>query len=92
MPAGALQLIIGGTGDLFERLDEADVVTFTTHKVLRGPRGGMILCKEEHAAKIDKARGRLVAVILRLAAFAREYRDLPCLGFTHLQPAQPYAD
>jgi glycine hydroxymethyltransferase len=33
----------------------ADVVTFTTHKVLRGPRGGMIVCKEEHAAKIDKA-------------------------------------
>ena len=33
----------------------ADVVTFTTHKVLRGPRGGMILCKEEYAAAIDKA-------------------------------------
>lgn len=33
----------------------ADVVTFTTHKVLRGPRGGMILCKADHAAKIDKA-------------------------------------
>ena len=33
----------------------ADVVTFTTHKVLRGPRGGMILCKTEHAAAIDKA-------------------------------------
>lgn len=33
----------------------ADVVTFTTHKVLRGPRGGMILCKAEHAAAIDKA-------------------------------------
>ncbi len=33
----------------------ADVVTFTTHKVLRGPRGGMLLCKEEHAAKLDKA-------------------------------------
>jgi glycine hydroxymethyltransferase len=33
----------------------ADVVTFTTHKVLRGPRGGMILCKGEHAAKVDKA-------------------------------------
>ncbi len=33
----------------------ADVVSFTTHKVLRGPRGGMILCKAEHAAKIDKA-------------------------------------
>jgi glycine hydroxymethyltransferase len=33
----------------------ADVVTFTTHKVLRGPRGGMILSKSEHAAAIDKA-------------------------------------
>ena len=33
----------------------ADVVTFTTHKVLRGPRGGMILAKAEHAAAIDKA-------------------------------------
>jgi glycine hydroxymethyltransferase len=33
----------------------ADVVTFTTHKVLRGPRGGMIVCREEHAAAIDKA-------------------------------------
>ncbi len=33
----------------------ADVVCFTTHKVLRGPRGGMILCKEELAGKIDKA-------------------------------------
>ena len=33
----------------------ADIVCFTTHKVLRGPRGGMILCKEEHAATIDKA-------------------------------------
>ncbi len=33
----------------------ADVVTFTTHKVLRGPRGGMILCRAEHATAIDKA-------------------------------------
>jgi len=33
----------------------ADVVTFTTHKVLRGPRGGMILSRAEHAAAIDKA-------------------------------------
>ena len=33
----------------------ADVVSFTTHKVLRGPRGGMILSKAEHAAAIDKA-------------------------------------
>ena len=33
----------------------ADVVSFTTHKVLRGPRGGMILSKEQHASAIDKA-------------------------------------
>ena len=33
----------------------ADVVTFTTHKVLRGPRGGMILSTAEHAAAVDKA-------------------------------------
>lgn len=33
----------------------ADFVTTTTHKTLRGPRGGMILCKEEYAKKIDKS-------------------------------------
>ncbi len=33
----------------------ADVVTTTTHKTLRGPRGGMILCREEYAKKIDSA-------------------------------------
>lgn len=33
----------------------ADVVTTTTHKTLRGPRGGMIMCKEEHAKAINKA-------------------------------------
>ena len=33
----------------------ADFVTTTTHKTLRGPRGGMILCKEEYAKIIDKA-------------------------------------
>ncbi|MGY5882881.1 serine hydroxymethyltransferase [Modestobacter lacusdianchii] len=33
----------------------ADVVTFTTHKVLRGPRGGAIVCRAEHAKAIDKA-------------------------------------
>ncbi|PAV31365.1 serine hydroxymethyltransferase [Virgibacillus profundi] len=33
----------------------ADFVTTTTHKTLRGPRGGVILCKEEHAKKVDKS-------------------------------------
>ena len=33
----------------------ADVVTTTTHKTLRGPRGGMILCREKYAKAIDKA-------------------------------------
>ncbi|MYL60198.1 aminotransferase class I/II-fold pyridoxal phosphate-dependent enzyme, partial [Virgibacillus halodenitrificans] len=33
----------------------ADFVTTTTHKTLRGPRGGMIFCKEEYAKKIDKS-------------------------------------
>src|SRR5215211_2080164 len=34
---------------------DADVVTFTTHKTLRGPRGGCIIARSEHAAAIDKA-------------------------------------
>ena len=33
----------------------ADIITTTTHKTLRGPRGAMIMCKAEHAAAIDKA-------------------------------------
>lgn len=36
-------------------MEYADVVTTTTHKTLRGPRGGMILCKEKYAKQIDKA-------------------------------------
>ena len=36
-------------------IPHADVVTTTTHKTLRGPRGGMIMCKAEHAKAIDKA-------------------------------------
>jgi adenylosuccinate lyase len=38
---------------------------------------------------LEMIRGRLVGVILRLAEFAQQHRALPCLGFTHLQPAQP---
>ncbi|MEC7519450.1 MAG: serine hydroxymethyltransferase [Myxococcota bacterium] len=34
---------------------KAEIVTSTTHKTLRGPRGGMILCDEKHAKKIDRA-------------------------------------
>ncbi len=49
-PAG---LIAGGSNP--NPVPYADVVTFTTHKTLRGPRGGAILCREEHAKKIDSA-------------------------------------
>jgi glycine hydroxymethyltransferase len=43
------------TGHHPSPVPHADVVTTTTHKTLRGPRGGMILCPEEHAKAIDKA-------------------------------------
>ncbi len=42
------------TGYHMNPVPYADVVTTTTHKTLRGPRGGMILCKEKYAAAIDK--------------------------------------
>ena len=43
------------TGEHPSPVPYADFVTTTTHKTLRGPRGGMILCKEEYAKAIDKA-------------------------------------
>lgn len=46
-------LIVGGVHP--SPLPFTDVVTTTTHKTLRGPRGAMILCKQEYAEKIDKA-------------------------------------
>ncbi len=46
-------LIAGGAHP--SPVPHADVVTFTTHKTLRGPRAGAILCRREHAAAIDKA-------------------------------------
>ena len=43
-------------GDAYPNpVPHADVVTFTTHKTLRGPRGAIVLCREEHAKAIDKA-------------------------------------
>ena len=42
------------TGEHMSPVPYADFVTSTTHKTLRGPRSGLILCKEEHAKKIDK--------------------------------------
>jgi glycine hydroxymethyltransferase len=59
----------------------ADVVTFTTHKTLRGPRGGCILARAEHAAAIDKAifpglqGGPLEHVIAAKAVAFREAAD-----------------
>ncbi|SCL65212.1 serine hydroxymethyltransferase [Micromonospora peucetia] len=56
----------------------ADVVCFTTHKVLRGPRGGMILCRESLAQRIDKAvfpftqGGPLMHVVAAKAVALRE--------------------
>ncbi len=43
------------TGEHPSPVPYADFVTTTTHKTLRGPRGGIIMCKEEHAQGIDKA-------------------------------------
>jgi len=42
-------------GEHMNPVPYCDVVTTTTHKTLRGPRGGMILCKEQYAKAIDKA-------------------------------------
>ncbi|MGD2152960.1 MAG: serine hydroxymethyltransferase [Gemmatimonadales bacterium] len=59
-------------------IPHADAVTTTTHKTLRGPRGGLILCKEEHAKAIDKSvfpgmqGGPLVHVIAAKAVALKE--------------------
>jgi glycine hydroxymethyltransferase len=72
-------LIAGGAHP--NPVEHADVVTFTTHKTLRGPRGGCILSRAEHAAAIDKAMfpglqgGPLEHVIAGKAVAFREASD-----------------
>ena len=69
------------TGHHPSPIPHADAVTTTTHKTLRGPRGGMILCKAEHAKAIDKAMfpgtqgGPLEHVIAAKAVAFREALD-----------------
>jgi glycine hydroxymethyltransferase len=67
----------------------ADVVTFTTHKVLRGPRGGMIVSRAEHAQKIDKAvfpfsqGGPLMHAIAAKAVALREAQQPEFRSYAH---------
>jgi glycine hydroxymethyltransferase len=69
------------TGHHPSPVPHADAVTTTTHKTLRGPRGGMILCKAEHAKAIDKAMfpgtqgGPLEHVIAAKAVSFKEVLD-----------------
>ena len=74
----------------------ADVVTTTTHKTLRGPRGGIILCKEEYAKAIDKAvfpgiqGGPLMHVIAAKAVALKEagepaFRDYQTRVYSNAQ-------
>jgi len=81
-------LIAGGAHP--DPVPYCDIVTFTTHKTLRGPRGGCILAKEEHAAAIDKAifpglqGGPLEHVI---AAKAVAFREAAMPEFRHYAAA-----
>lgn len=73
------------TGHHPSPVPHADVVTTTTHKTLRGPRGGLILCGEEHAKAIDKSvfpfmqGGPLMHVI---AAKAVSFKEALAPGFS----------
>src|SRR4051794_10255137 len=72
---------LAATGVYPSPVPHADVVTTTTHKTLRGPRGGMILCKAEHTAAINKAMfpgtqgGPLEHVIAAKAVALKEALD-----------------
>ncbi len=68
-------------GEHMNPVPYADVVTTTTHKTLRGPRGGMILCREKYAKQIDKAifpgtqGGPLMHIIAAKAVCFKEAQD-----------------
>jgi glycine hydroxymethyltransferase len=72
---------LSATGQYPSPVPHADVVTTTTHKTLRGPRGGMILCKAAHAAAVNKAMfpgtqgGPLEHVIAAKAVALKEALD-----------------
>ncbi|HEY2027385.1 MAG TPA: serine hydroxymethyltransferase [Gemmatimonadaceae bacterium] len=72
---------LAATGAYPSPVPHADVVTTTTHKTLRGPRGGMILCKAQHVAVINKAMfpgtqgGPLEHVIAAKAVALKEALD-----------------
>lgn len=78
----------------------ADVVTTTTHKTLRGPRGGMILCKEELGKQIDKAifpgtqGGPLMHIIAAKAVSFKEALSDEFKAYQHqvVQNAKAFAD
>lgn len=78
-------LIAGGVHP--NPVPHADIVTFTTHKTLRGPRGGCILTRSEHAAAIDKAifpglqGGPLEHVIAGKAVAFKEAADPSFAGY-----------
>lgn len=80
-------LIVGGAHP--DPVPYADVVTFTTHKTLRGPRGGAIVCRQEHAKAIDKAvfpgwqGGPLEHVIAAKAIAFREAADPAFSKYAH---------
>lgn len=69
------------TGHHPNPVEQADIVTSTTHKTLRGPRGGLILCKEAYAKAIDKAifpgtqGGPLMHIIAAKAVCFKEAAD-----------------
>jgi len=79
---------LAATGVYPSPIPHADVVTTTTHKTLRGPRGGMILCKAEHVAAVNKAMfpgtqgGPLEHVIAAKAVAFKEALDPSFKAYT----------